>query len=297
MVADRQSVSHAIYLSLLMVLLASTAVVAAKSASRTASTAAIVSVQYAICMLLCLPSTLRPGLSNLRTTRLGLHLFRGAAGVLGFYLYYGVLEYIPLVDAMLLRQTAPLAVPLVMWVWTRDRVPASAWLPLTVGFVGVAIILRPGPQGLSWWHAAGLMSGVALAISMVATYRLAATEPDSRILFYYFALSLLCVLPFGLDDFAGIRWQDWLAILYVGVSIYYTLSLYTRAYAIAPASAIAPLNYLAIVLGGLWGWLLWGQVPDLWSIVGSVLVIAGGLLTLFLARGGTGTAPVERLVE
>jgi drug/metabolite transporter (DMT)-like permease len=282
--ADRHSVSHAIYLSLLMVILASTAVVAAKLASRTASTAAIVSVQFAICTLLCLPTTLRPGLSNLRTTRLGLHLFRGAAGVLGFYLYYGVLEYIPLVDAMLLRQTAPLAVPLVMWAWNREKVPASAWLPLTIGFVGVAIILRPSPEGLSWWHAAGLMSGLALAISMVATFRLATTEPDSRILFYYFTLSLLCVLPFGVDDFGSIRWQDWLAVVYIGVSIYFTLALYTRAYAIAPASAIAPVNYLVIVLGGFWGWAIWGQVPDLWSLVGSALVIAGGLLTLLLAR-------------
>ena len=101
---------------------------------------------------------------------------------------------------------------------------------------------------------------------------------------YYFALSLLCVAPFSVGDFAAIRWQDWLAMLYIGVSIYYTLGLYTRAYAIAPASAIAPITYLAIVLGGLWGWLIWGQIPDRWSLIGSALVIGGGLLTLFLGR-------------
>ena len=284
MSADRHNISHALYLSLLMVLLASTAVVAAKYASTTASTEAIVTVQYAVCMLFCLPATLGPGVRNLGTQRLGLHLFRGAAGVLGFYLYYAVLNYIPLVDAMLLRQTAPLAAPLVMWIWNRDRLPATAWLPIIIGFIGVAIILRPSPAGLSWWHAAGLASGIALAISMVATYRLATTEPDARILFYYFALSLLCVAPFSVGDFTAIRWQDWLAMLYIGVSIYFTLALYTRAYAIAPASAIAPITYLAIVLGGLWGWLIWGQIPDRWSLLGSALVIGGGLLTLWLGR-------------
>ncbi len=284
MSADRHNISHALYLSVLMVFLASTAVVAAKYASATASTEAIVPVLYGVCMLFCLPATLGPGVRNLRTRRLGLHLFRGAAGVLGFYLYYAVLNYIPLVDAMLLRQTAPLAAPLVMWIWNRDRVPASAWLPIIIGFIGVAVILRPSPAGLSWWHAAGLASGIALAISMVATYRLATTEPDARILFYYFALSLLCVAPFSVGDFTAIRWQDWLAMLYIGVSIYFTLSLYTRAYAIAPASAIAPITYLAIVLGGLWGWLIWGQIPDRWSLLGSALVIGGGLLTLWLGR-------------
>jgi drug/metabolite transporter (DMT)-like permease len=284
MTVDRHSVNYAIYLSLMMVLLASTGVVAAKYASFSASTEVIVTVQFAICLLFCLPATLGPERQSLHTQRLGLHLFRGAAGVAGFYLYYVVLDYIPLVDAMMLRQTAPLAVPLVMWAWGREKVPATAWLPITIGFIGVVIILRPSPAGMSWWHAAGLGSGIALAFSMVATFRLATTEPDSRILFYYFSLSLLCVAPFSVGDFAGIRWQDWLAMLYIGVSMYYTLVLYTRAYAIAPASAIAPITYLATVLGGIWGWLIWSQIPDGWTLAGSALVIGGGLLTLFLGR-------------
>ena len=285
MTAQRHPIRHAIYLSLLMVLLASTAAAAAKFASTTASTAAIVTVQYLVCMLFCLPTVLKPGLGTLRTQRPGLHLLRGLAGVLGFYLYYAALGNIPMVDAMLLRQSAPLVVPLVMWAWTRDTVPSSAWLPLIIGFVGVAVILRPSPAGLSWWHAAGFISAVTLAISMVATFQLALTEPDSRILFYYFALSLVCVAPFSLGELSQIRWQDWIAMLYIGVSIYFTLGLYTRAYGIAPASAIAPINYLAIVLGGLWGWLLWDQVPDSWSVLGSAMVISGGLLTIYLARG------------
>ena len=284
MPSERHPVRHAIYLSLMMVALASTAAAAAKYASTTAPTATIVTVQYLICMLLCLPSVLRPGIASLRTERLGLHLFRGLAGVLGFYLYYAALNHIPMVDGLLLRQSAPLVVPLVIWAWNRERIAGSAWLPLVIGFIGVAVILRPSPGGLSWWHAAGFASAIALAISMVATFHLAVTEPDSRILFYYFALSLICIAPFSLDGLDQIRWQDWLAMLYIGISIYYTLGLYTRAYGMAPASAIAPINYLAVVLGGLWGWLLWQQVPDQWSVLGSALVIAGGLLTIYLAR-------------
>lgn len=283
-VSEGQRIRRAISLSLLMVTLASTAAAAAKYASTTASAATIVTVQYLICMLLCLPTVLRPGLANLRTKRLSLHLLRGLAGVLGFYLYYAALDRIPLVDALLLRQSAPLVVPLVIWAWNRERIEGSAWLPLIIGFIGVAVILQPDPAGFNWWHVAGFASAIALAISMVATFHLALTEPDARILFYYFALSLLCVVPFGLGGLAQIRWQDWLAMLYIGVSIYYTLGLYTRAYGMAPASAIAPINYLAVVLGGLWGWLLWQQVPDYWSLLGSAMVIGGGLLTIYLAR-------------
>ena len=278
---------HAIYLSLLMVCLASTSAAATKYASAHASAQSIVTIQFLVCSLLCLPRLLRPGLSNLGTSRLGLHLVRGSVGVLGFYLFYAALEHIPMVDAMLLRQSAPLIVPLVMWGWGRDRVPANAWLPLAIGFVGIAIILRPSPAGLSWWHAGGFISAVTLSISMVATHKLYTTEPASRILFYYFVLSLACVLPFSLNDFAGLQTLDWLAMLYVGIAMYFALELYTRAYGMAPASAIAPINYFAVPLAGFWGWLFWGQIPDRWSLLGSLLVIVGGLLTIYLARDRT----------
>jgi drug/metabolite transporter (DMT)-like permease len=267
-----------------MVTIASTAAAATKFASERVSTEVIVTVQYALCMLLCLPITLRRGLANLGTDRLSLHLFRGAVGVLGFYLFYASLNYIPMMDAMLLRQSAPLTVPLVVWLWSREQVPGSAWLPLCVGFSGIAIILRPTAEGLSWWHAGGFFSAVALAISMVATHKLATTEPASRILFYYFLLSLACVTPFSIGQFNGIQWQDWVAMLYVGISIYFTLGLYTKAYSMAPASAIAPVNYFAVVLTGFWGWLIWQQVPDAWSLLGSALVICGGLLAIYLSR-------------
>ena len=277
---------QALYLSLLMVIIASSAAAATRYASARVSIEAIVTVQYLICLILCLPITLRPGLGNLKTGRIGLHFFRGAVGVLGFYLFYGALAQIPMVDAMLLRQSAPLTVPLVVWAWNRERIPGSAWLPLSIGLAGVLIILRPSPEGLSWWHAAGFISALCLSISMVATHKLATSEPASRILLYYFLLSLACVAPFSTGDFAGLRWQEWAAMLYIGVAIYFTLGLYTRAYAMAPAHAIAPVNYFAVVMGAFWGWVFWGQIPDAWSILGSALVILGGLMTVYLARSG-----------
>lgn len=284
MIEQRQDTRLAIYLSLLMVLLASTAVAATKFASDYASTEAIVTVQYLVCTLLCLPRVRRSGWRDLRTGRGALHAFRGVAGVLGFYLFFASVKHIPMVDAMLLRQSAPLMVPLVLWLWLRERIAGPAWLPLLVGFAGIAVILRPSPEGLSWWHAAGLLSALTLAASMVATRLLARTEPTVRILFWYAVLSLACVAPFSIHDFAGLPLPAWAAMLYVGWAIYWTLELYTRAYGMAPTEVIAPINYFAVVLAGFWGWLFWQQVPDAWTLSGSLLVISGGLLTVYLAR-------------
>ncbi|MCX2982958.1 DMT family transporter [Halieaceae bacterium IMCC14734] len=284
MTPDTNPIRTAIYLSLLMVLISSVSVATTRYASDYTSTAAIVTLQYLVCCVLCIPRTVRHGLAPLATQRLPLHLFRGVVGVLGFYLFYASVQHIALVDAMLLRQSAPLTLPLVMWAWNRERVPWRSLIPLVIGFMGIAVILRPSPEGLSWWHAAGVASAFTLSISMVATGELARTEPASRILFYYFFLSLVCVAPFSLGDFSGLPWQVWLAMLFIGVSMYFALGLYTRAYALAPAWAIAPVNYLAVVLTGVWGWLIWGQVPDTWTLLGSALVIGGGLFTIALGR-------------
>ena len=284
MSTDRQDLQRAIFLSVLMVMLGSTAAAATKYVSAHVSTQAIVTFQYFVCTLLCLPRILRCGVQTLRTQRLGLHFMRGLAGVVSFYLFYAALHNIALMDAMMLRQSAPLTVPLVLWVWNREKIPTSAWLPLAIGFAGIAIILRPSPLGLSWWHAGGFLSALGLAISMVGTRKLATTEPTARIVFYYCALSLVCVAPFSMGDFDNLATLDWLALWYVGIAIYLVLVLYTRAYGMAPTAAIAPINYFSVVLAGLWGWLFWDQVPDRWSLTGSVLVIAGGLLTIYLAQ-------------
>tara|TARA_R110002049_G_scaffold42950_5_gene127291 strand:+ start:857 stop:1759 length:903 start_codon:yes stop_codon:yes gene_type:complete len=294
MTAERHAIRHAIFLSVLMVLLGSTAAAATKYVAAHVAIEAIITVQYFVATLLCLPRILRPGLRSLSTQRVGLHLVRGLAGVAGFYLFYAALNHIPMMDAMMLRQSAPLTVPLVMWLWGRELIARNAWLPLLVGFVGVAIILRPSPTGLSWWHAGGFLSALALAISMVATRKLAVTEPTARILFYYCVLSLACVLPFAVHDFSGLALLDWLAMLYIGAAIYWTLELYTRAYGMAPTAAIAPINYFAVVLAGFWGWLFWDQIPDTWSVLGSVLVVAGGLLTIYRASD---KGPKDAVVE
>jgi len=283
MAAQRQAIRHAIFLSLLMILLGSSAAAVTKWVSAQVSTAAIVTVQYLICTLLCLPRILRPGIRSLATTRLGVHLARGLAGVVSFYLFYETLDRIPMVDAVMLRQSAPLTVPLVVWTWTNEKIASTTWIPLCIGFAGIAIILRPAAGGFSWWHALGFVGALLLAISMVGTRKLAATEPNARILFYYCALSLACVAPFSLGDYAGLSALDWLALAYIGVAIYLVLELYTRAYGMAPTAAIAPINYFSVVLAGLWGWLFWDQVPDRWSVLGSALVIGGGLTTLLLA--------------
>lgn len=273
-------------MGILTVFLGSTVAAAGKHLSSQVHISAIVLAQYLICFVMVLPWWLRNGKRAVLTNRPFTHIVRGVSGCACFYTYYLAMQHMPLVEATLFRNTAPLLVPLVILVWYRSAIPAARLIPLLIGFAGVTLVLRPTFDGISVWQLIALSSGVGLAISMVGTRELARTEPESRILFYYFTISLLFVLPFFALNYQPIPIDalPWLA--YVGVVMYGTFVIYTKAFAYVPSSILAPTSYFALVFSGLLDWMIWGVIPDTPTVLGIALVVSGGLL--ILRTPGTG---------
>jgi drug/metabolite transporter (DMT)-like permease len=245
----------------------------------------IVLVQYSVCLLCTLPWLLREGRGGgLATRHPWLHVVRGVSGCGCFYLFYLSMQHIPLVDATLMRSSAPLMVPLIVLVWFRERVAPIRWLPLGIGFAGITLILDPHIAGVDPWHMAALFSGLGLAISMVTTRLLSQSEPEGRVLFYYFAISLLFIVPFWLNHLEPIPLAAWPWLLYVGIAMYVTFVLYNRAYTYVKASVLAPTNYFGVLFAGVLEWLIWQHVPDARGLLGIVLVVTGGVLVLALGN-------------
>lgn len=277
---ERKQLLTGLALSLVTVFFSSTVAAVGKHVSQEVHVSAIVLVQYGISFLFCLPSVLRAGRSGLATSRPGIHLIRGISGCACFYLYYIALSKISLVDATLLRSSAPLMVPLVIYLWFSQRVRRETWPPLVVGFLGVVLVLKPGGAGLSLWHLLALLSGLGLAVSMVSTRVLAQHEPQNRILFYYFSISLLFCLPFFFWNYQTIPPSAWPGLIYMGVVIYLGFVMYTMAYRYVSAAALAPISYFGVVFSGLLDWLIWDHIPDGLTMMGIACVILGGVLVL-----------------
>ncbi|MCG8317261.1 MAG: DMT family transporter [Pseudomonadales bacterium] len=273
----------AVFLAILTTLVGTLAAASAKHLSDSVHPHVMVCTQYIICMFTLSPWILKSGFQSLKTDRVGLHLFRGVSGWACFYTYYYALGKIPLVDASLLRNTAPLIVPFIVMLWLRQRISAGNWLGIIIGFLGIAIILRPGSEGLSLWHLIGFLSGVGLAVSMVTTKELSATESGNLILFYYFAISVLLSLPFAIAHWQPIELTDIPFLLFVGFSIFITMKIYTYAYGLAPTSMLAPFSYFGVIFAGIMGWIFWDHLPDLYSLVGIAMVVMGGITTLLLS--------------
>ena len=282
MPSDRHNPALGISYALATSLVASTAAASAKYLSGTLSPWFIVWCQYGLCTLLTLPWVLRQGTSGLRTQRPGLHLVRSLGGWLGFTTYYLALPFIALADASVLRSAAPLWVPLIVFIWLRERVPAVRWIALISGFIGVLLILRPDTGSINPGHLFGMLAGIGLAISMATTRALSTSEPATRVLFYYFFISFIAATPMGLAHISPVPGTLLPALLYVGLSIFLTMVLYNRAYSHAPTSLVAPLGYVAVPAAALIDWLIWQHLPDLWMLAGCTLIILSGIFAVTL---------------
>lgn len=284
MPAITDNLHRGIAFALATALIGSTAGAATKVIASDVPISVIIFIQYSLCLLLMLPSIFKSRI-QLHTTQVGTHIIRGLAGWLSFLAYFYALNEISLVEANLLRNTAPLFVPLVLLIWGRLVIEKRRWLPLVIGFIGISFILSPDNLGsgsaLPYWL--GLASGATLAASMVGTRRLSRTDSSQSIMFYYFALSTLCSLPLAISDWQGVpELNTWPYLVYIGVSIYLAMWAYTLAYSYAKPSVVAPISYFSVVFSGFIGCFLWQDIPSVQSFFGIFLVVCAGAVTLAL---------------
>lgn len=244
-------------------------------------TAVVVLFQSAINLLLLMPWALRHGIGEVRTTRLGLHVVRAVSGILSQALFFFAVKEMSLVGAVLLVNAAPLFIPFIALLWMRTPITPTVAAGLLIGFLGVLLILRPSPALLD--NPAALLAVAAAlcsAIALVSVNKLSSTEKPDTILFYYFLISTMAAAPF-----AAVSWQtpagaQWGYLMGIGVFMALAQLFIILAYQRATAQRLAPFNYSVVIFSGLIGWAVWGNVPDMISLAGIVLVCIGGILSI-----------------
>ncbi len=244
------------------------------------SPATLVFFQNGVALALFAPWALRHGPAGVRTAHLTLHAVRGVGGMLSQVLGFYALARMPLMNVVLLTNSAPLFIPLVALLWLHERVSAATWVSLAVGFVGVVLILRPSPALLRDPAAAvAVLAAAFSAVALVTVNKLSATEPTSRILFYYFGIATACTAPFLAVGWHAPTAEQWGFLGGIGGCMAASQLLIILAYHYAKPAAIAPFNYSVVVFSGLIGWLVWGDVPGWLAVAGVALVTIGGVLS------------------
>ena len=168
-----------------------------------------------------------------------------------------------------------------VWAWLHKRVQGIVWVSLAVGLAGVVLVIRPSAAMLhDPASLIALLSALLSAVGLVTTNKLAETDPPFRILAYYFGLPTIVLLPVTIWRWQALPLRTLLLLLGVGLCFATTQWLIIVAYRYASATELSPFNYSVVVFSGVLGWLVFGSVPGWNSVVGTVLIVAGGVLSI-----------------
>ena len=264
-----------------------------KVAGETTSTGFVVLMQNVVPLLAIAPVALRGGATTLRTGRLGLHVVRAATGTACWYALFVAVRSIPLTTANLLTFSAPLWMPVLAWVAFRQRTSRYVWIGAAIGFVGIMLVLQPAGHQFEVGELLALGGALMLAVALIAVRMLGRTEPTMRVLFYYFGLSSVMVLPLAVLDWRPpTSARTWLLLLAVGVAQLLSQVFIVFGYRYASAVRLSPIVYSVIVFAAVIDWVFWGHVPTTAVVVGMALVIGGGLVAVLMAPRAASAVPV-----
>ncbi|MBP9692628.1 MAG: DMT family transporter [Alphaproteobacteria bacterium] len=218
---------------------------------------------------------------GLKSRNKGYMALRATIMALSLPFYFYAFKCLPLADAYAVAYVAPLFMVVFSIPILGEKVEKHAWIAVCVGFSGVLIMMRPGSAVFSLGGLSAFIGGILWALALVMGRKLSKTESEFSLTFWFwiacFLLSALYV-PFCWQTPSLLDWGFFAASGIVGGV---ALLAITRAFTLAPASVVGPLDYFILVLGALIGYVVWGDIPDVFVILGASILVLSGLYLVF----------------
>jgi len=259
--------------------------VTAKYLSATLPSIEIAWIRFLVFALIMSPAMV-PGspLYALRSQRPGLQAMRGVA-LLGSSLFFiSGLRFLPIAEASATGFVAPLFVTALSIVFLGETVGVRRWLATAVGLIGVLIILRPGTGA---FHPAAffpIVSALAWACTLIMT-RMMSGRDHAITTMTYSSIVGVCILS-ALVPFVWVtpNWHDILFGIFIGLASTAGQWIVVLAFRYADASVLAPFSYTQLLWVSILGFVIFGEVPDVWTVTGAVFIVGSGLYTAHRER-------------
>jgi drug/metabolite transporter (DMT)-like permease len=225
-----------------------------------------------ISLILILPWVLKQKREEIKTRRLGLHLFRNTVHYLGNVGWFLGVTLVPLADLSALQFTVPLFTICFAAVVLPEKVGTHRWIATAIGFAGALVVIRPGFIALDLGTVAVIASAVCYAASQVSTKSLSETDTPNAILFYMSIIFIpVSAIPAAIDWIAP-TWGDAIPIFLLGLFGYLAHACIIRSFAAADASFVMPFDFIRLPIAAIIGFLLYTEQPDLWVWLGAIII-------------------------
>ena len=256
----------------------------------------VVAMRYVSAFFLALlfsnPFT-RPGL--LKTTRPMLQLVRGLLMLLTTIFNFLAFRYLQLDESLAILFSTPFLVAILAGPLLGEWVGWRRWTAIGVGFIGVLVVIRPGFGGMQWAALLSVASAIFYAGYAIATRMVMRHDHGETTLFYANVVGVAIMVPIlPLVWTAPPSLFDLMLLLAVGAFGSVGHYLLIMAHHRAPASVLSPFMYTQLLWATTFGYLVFNNIPNRWTLIGAAIVVASGLYLLYREQKVRGTvAPVE----
>ncbi len=244
----------------------------------------LATIRYAVFVAMATSPMLRDRRASVRSRRPGLQIVRGI-GVVGSAIAFILsLGSLPIAEATAINFITPLMITILAIPILGETVRPQGWAAVIIGFLGMLVVVRPGVGGLHPAALLVLLSSLCWCVAMLVTRRLVNVDRSSVTLLWTAVtgfILLLCAVPFFLAPLT--LWQAGLCLA-VGVVASSGQWLAVLAYRHARATVLAPLTYSQLIWSSVLGFLVFGNVPDRWTLVGAVIIAGSGVYVVHLER-------------
>lgn len=252
-----------------------------KLAGATLPTLQIVFVRGCITLLLAIGSVWHAGISPFGA-RTRLLLLRGLIGSSALLCFYSAVVHLPLAEATVIHQTAPLFTALFAAWLLRERLDGRVLVSIFVCLVGVALIAKPQwataaastGSTVSWvFTGLALLGAILSALAYVTVRQLGRSEHALVVVLYFPIVTVPLTAPFALPVWVWPDAKEWLLLLGIGASTQIAQVALTRGLALQAAGRATAVGYLQVVFATIFGVLVFGTWPDGWSWAGTLLIL------------------------
>ena len=215
---------------------------------------------------------------RLRTRNMPMQILRGVFLFGSTFFNFMALDTLQLAQTMSIFFFAPMVITALAGPMLGEWAGWRRWLAVGVGFVGVLVITRPGVSSFGIGYVYAFTATLSYCFYVIMTRHMSSTETPESLIFYSALAPVILILP--VVPFTASLPPDafhWLILLSLGFFGGFGHWLLIKAYKLATTTALAPYPYLQMVWMIGFGWLIFDQFPDRWTLIGGAIIVASGL--------------------
>ncbi|CAB1218448.1 DMT family transporter [Acinetobacter bouvetii] len=247
-------------------------------ASHTVDNPTIVFFRNFVGLFIFLPLICRNGIGFIKTEKIWMHSWRAIIGLIAMYGFFYAIAHLKLSNAMVFTYSSPIFIPLIAWLFLKEKITPSMLFAAALGLTGVMFVAKPDAGLFNQLSVIGLGASFLAAMAFVTVRALTSTESPEKIVFYFcFIGTLISMIPmFWL--WRPYSWTELGFLIGAGLLANISQIFMSNAYKLAPAGQIGPVNYIAIIFAGFWGFIFWREIPDHYSLIGFALILSAIIL-------------------